>query len=179
MTAMEIINNARKAGYKFVRKTECPQCKLDMQETLKKAGITETPNWVNTKTAMLFYNKSKKRYIIACTCGARHSFSGGMTVKNHITCKTNGCKAILSQDQIDENDGYCWKCQPKKDRKTVTVTNTVDQDIYVLINDQEYVYTLDKAMHENFFKLLKHQPFKALNYIKNSAISERKVAAGS
>lgn len=46
------------------------------------------------------------------------------------------------------------------------LTGTADEDVYLIVNGTEYKYSLDKAKHVHFFKLLKYTPGKALGYIK-------------
>lgn len=45
-----------------------------------------------------------------------------------------------------------------------------DELIYLLIGRLKYVYSLEKVFHNEFFKLMKYTPGKALNFIKAKSI---------
>ena len=41
--------------------------------------------------------------------------------------------------------------------------------MYIRVGEDEYVYSLEKAHHDEFFRLYRHTPGKALNFIKKHA----------
>lgn len=64
-----IKTNARKLGYSFVRYTECPECKQQIDK-VEKDNNCVLP-WANPICAMLFRKKGEAA-IIRCACGYKH-----------------------------------------------------------------------------------------------------------
>lgn len=100
--------NAKQLGYTFVRKTLCPDCAAQITQVEEEHNCVLP--WANPVCALMFSKKGKPT-IIACACGYRGKVEP-KAKKEKVYCKSNDCNSILSKKEIEENDGYCWKCKP-------------------------------------------------------------------
>ena len=55
-------------------------------------------------------------------------------------------------------------------RGYVVVQSTVNELIYLRVGGLDYIYSLEKVFHKDFFKLMKYKPGRALNYLKECAL---------
>lgn len=108
----EIKENASKLGYTYVRKTFCPNCAAAIEELEREKGCYF--HWANPTCALMFSKKGHPT-VIACACGYR---SKKKVFKESPVCKADGCNVKIGKKQLEENDGYCWKCRPPKGQTT-------------------------------------------------------------
>lgn len=96
MTRKALIAKARSLGYRvMISKTTCPDCGGEAIQ----------------------FNKPNKPYLIACLAGHRNILPK-REYKGSPVCRTEGCRVKVGKKQIEENDGYCWKCRPPKGQTT-------------------------------------------------------------
>ena len=110
----KMIEDAKAKGY-IVKATfvECPGCKAEIEAYMKANGLEKRPIFMRATTGVRFTKKGCQD-IIACPDGHRHIMKP-IVFKECPTCKTEGCKVKIGQNQIDNNDGYCYKCRPVKE----------------------------------------------------------------
>jgi len=49
-------------------------------------------------------------------------------------------------------------------------SGTMEEVIYLTVDGSSYLYSLEKVHHKAFFKMMKHTPGKALNFIKTHSM---------
>lgn len=113
----KLIEKARINGY-TVKATfvECPSCKAKIEAYMAAEGLSERPIFMRATTGVRFVKKGCKD-IIACPDGHRHVIQS-VTLKESPTCRTEGCHVKIGQKQLEENNGYCWKCRPPRKDKS-------------------------------------------------------------
>lgn len=124
----KLIETAEVKGY-TVKATfvECPGCKAEIEAHMTAKGLSERPIYMRATTGVRFTKKGCPD-IIACPDGHRH-ITQPTTFKEPTTCRTEGCNVKIGQKQLEENDGYCWKCKPPQTNGTTKHTVITNQPV--------------------------------------------------